>query len=62
MAVSANIGGWIADSLVRRGTSVTVVRKVPVSSIDAIELNISLEIFHTLFPLFSKDPYENNFF
>ncbi|PHT35868.1 Sodium-dependent phosphate transport protein 1, chloroplastic [Capsicum baccatum] len=28
MAISANIGGWIADSLVRRGVSVTVVRKV----------------------------------
>ncbi|KAM3204516.1 sodium-dependent phosphate transport protein 1, chloroplastic isoform X1 [Capsicum annuum] len=28
MAISANIGGWIADSLVRRGISVTVVRKV----------------------------------
>ncbi|CAH9138638.1 unnamed protein product [Cuscuta epithymum] len=27
MAVSANVGGWIADSLVRKGVSVTVVRK-----------------------------------
>ncbi|KAK4359513.1 hypothetical protein RND71_021742 [Anisodus tanguticus] len=28
MAVSANIGGWIADSLVRKGVSVTVIRKI----------------------------------
>ncbi|RAL37331.1 hypothetical protein DM860_000025 [Cuscuta australis] len=28
MAFSANAGGWIADSLVRKGVSVTVVRKV----------------------------------
>lgn len=28
MAVSANVGGWIADTLVRRGISVTVVRKI----------------------------------
>lgn len=28
MAFSAYAGGWIADSLVRKGVSVTVVRKV----------------------------------
>lgn len=28
MAVSSNLGGWIADTLVRRGTSITIVRKV----------------------------------
>jgi len=28
MAVSANVGGWIADTLVSRGVSVTTVRKV----------------------------------
>ncbi|XP_070007062.1 sodium-dependent phosphate transport protein 1, chloroplastic [Nicotiana tabacum] len=28
MAISANVGGWIADSLVRKGVSVTVVRKI----------------------------------
>jgi len=28
MAISANLGGWIADTLVSRGVSVTVVRKV----------------------------------
>jgi ACS family sodium-dependent inorganic phosphate cotransporter len=28
MAVSANVGGWIADTLVSRGYSVTAVRKV----------------------------------
>lgn len=27
MAVFANIGGWIADTLVSRGLSITVVRK-----------------------------------
>ena len=28
MAFSANVGGWIADSLVSKGVSVTIVRKV----------------------------------
>ncbi|CAO2162185.1 unnamed protein product [Urochloa humidicola] len=28
MAVSANVGGWIADTLVSRGVSVTTVRKI----------------------------------
>jgi ACS family sodium-dependent inorganic phosphate cotransporter len=28
MAISANLGGWIADTLVSRGVSVTVVRKI----------------------------------
>lgn len=28
MAVSANIGGWIADTLVAKGFSITTVRKV----------------------------------
>lgn len=28
MAFSANLGGWIADTLVSRGVSVTLVRKV----------------------------------
>lgn len=28
MAVFANIGGWIADTLVSRGLSITTVRKV----------------------------------
>lgn len=28
MAISANFGGWIADTLVTRGVSVTTVRKV----------------------------------
>ncbi len=28
MAIMANVGGWIADTLVERGTSVTTVRKV----------------------------------
>lgn len=27
MAISANVGGWLADSLVARGVSVTYVRK-----------------------------------
>jgi MFS transporter, ACS family, solute carrier family 17 (sodium-dependent inorganic phosphate cotransporter), other len=31
MAVSANVGGWIADTLVSRGVSVTTVRKVKCS-------------------------------
>lgn len=30
MAVSANFGGWIADTLVSRGMSVTTVRKVSI--------------------------------
>jgi hypothetical protein len=33
MAVSANIGGWIADTLVQKGTSVTNVRKVSCPSV-----------------------------
>lgn len=28
MAISANIGGWLADTLIARGVSVTTVRKV----------------------------------
>ena len=28
MAISSNVGGWIADTLISRGTSVTLVRKV----------------------------------
>ena len=28
MAVSANVGGWIADTLVSKGYSVTLVRKL----------------------------------
>lgn len=28
MAVAANVGGWIADTLVERGASVTAVRKI----------------------------------
>jgi hypothetical protein len=28
MAIAANVGGWIADSMVERGVSVTIVRKV----------------------------------
>lgn len=28
MAVSANVGGWIADTLVSKGLSVTIVRKI----------------------------------
>jgi hypothetical protein len=28
MAISANVGGWIADTLVERGLSVTAVRKI----------------------------------
>lgn len=32
MAISANLGGWIADTLVSRGVSVTLVRKVYISS------------------------------
>ena len=28
MAVSANLGGWIADKLAARGTSITTVRKI----------------------------------
>nr|XP_027096374.1 sodium-dependent phosphate transport protein 1, chloroplastic-like [Coffea arabica] len=28
MAFSANVGGWIADSLVSKGVSVTIVRKI----------------------------------
>ena len=32
MALSANLGGWIADSLVTRGLSVTTVRKVRIFS------------------------------
>ena len=31
MAISANLGGWIADTLVSRGVSVTLVRKVGIS-------------------------------
>jgi ACS family sodium-dependent inorganic phosphate cotransporter len=30
MAISANVGGWIADTLVEKGVSVTAVRKVRV--------------------------------
>lgn len=55
MAVTANVGGWIADSLVRRGTSVTVVRKVLLIFIDVIAISIPF------FFLFSNDPCENNF-
>ena len=28
MAVTSNLGGWIADTLVTRGVSVTLVRKI----------------------------------
>ena len=28
MAVTSNVGGWIADSMVTRGVSITTVRKV----------------------------------
>jgi len=33
MAVFANIGGWIADTLVQKGVSITNVRKVSSPSI-----------------------------
>jgi hypothetical protein len=36
MALSANVGGWIADSLVSRGVSVTLVRKVGHLSVSLI--------------------------
>lgn len=38
MAFSAYAGGWIADSLVRKGVSVTVVRKVLLSSLVGFRL------------------------
>lgn len=28
MAISANVGGWIADTLIGRGWSITTVRKM----------------------------------
>lgn len=28
MAISSNVGGWLADAAIERGTSVTTVRKV----------------------------------
>ena len=28
MALSANVGGWIADTMVEKGVSVTAVRKI----------------------------------
>ncbi|XP_050291263.1 probable anion transporter 1, chloroplastic isoform X2 [Quercus robur] len=34
MAFSANFGGWIADTLVSKGLSITMVRKVCYSSFD----------------------------
>jgi MFS transporter, ACS family, solute carrier family 17 (sodium-dependent inorganic phosphate cotransporter), other len=33
MAVFANIGGWIADTLVAKGLSITTVRKVRISDL-----------------------------
>ncbi|OEL27569.1 putative anion transporter 1, chloroplastic [Dichanthelium oligosanthes] len=44
MAVSANIGGWIADTLVSRGVSVTTVRKWSVE--------FYFPLFHMYFHLF----------
>ena len=40
MAFSANLGGWIADTLVSKGVSVTTVRKV---LLFFLFLNIQLE-------------------
>ena len=42
MAVFANIGGWIADTLVEKGLSITTVQKVSKNlNCDEIELKIS---------------------
>ena len=37
MAVTSNVGGWIADTLVTRGVSVTTVRKV-MQSVRAVQI------------------------
>lgn len=53
MAVFANIGGWIADTLVSKGFSITTVRKAsPKSSV----LNIAMSYNTTLIG-FSFSPY-----
>lgn len=33
MAVFANIGGWIADTLVSKGLSITAVRKARINTV-----------------------------
>lgn len=42
MAIFANIGGWIADTLVSKGLSITTVRKA------RKPLRLFLKFFHTL--------------
>lgn len=44
MAVFANIGGWIADTLITRGLSVTSVRKVsmPYSRMLSVSIIVGL--------------------
>ena len=43
MAVAANVGGWIADTLVSKGVSVTTVRKV----LFVVWLDIHVIFIHT---------------
>ena len=38
MAFSANLGGWLADTLVSKGLSVTTVRKVPCSNTSCLSI------------------------
>lgn len=40
MAVSANVGGWIADTLVGKGYSVTLVRKL-MQTVSAFSFNFA---------------------
>lgn len=46
MAFSANLGGWIADTLVSRGVSVTVVRKVHVMQLENYKFDMHVIYTH----------------
>lgn len=62
MAISANAGGWIADTLVSKGFSVTNVRKVPVFvSIFKCKSNQSNSFDNpfVLFPMMDSDNANN---
>ena len=52
MAFSANVGGWIADTLVSKGYSVTTVRKVLVDSSLCVCVSVCLCVFYFIFSFF----------
>lgn len=46
MAFFANIGGWIADTLVSRGLSITTVRKARVNIVFDFHCNPKYRYYH----------------